>query len=466
MKADIGLIGLATMGQNLVLNMVDKGYTVAVYNRTEAKTREFSQGRSKVIPAYAIEDFIKALARPRKILLMVQAGAPVDDFIEKLIPFLEDGDIIIDGGNSNYLDTERRYNYLTQKGLRFIGMGISGGEEGARNGTSYTAGGSKEAWDLIKPILDSTAAKAHDGRPCAAWMGSGGAGHFVKMVHNGIEYADMQLISEIYSVLRFYLDFTSEELAGIFADWNRGELQSYLIEITSKILGKKENGSLVLDSILDVAGQKGTGKWAITAALDLGTPVTVIAEAVLARFLSTIKEQRIKGSILYPLKSSPKAEDKGALVDDLRKALYAAKIISYAQGFMLLKTASDNMKWHTNLGTIALVWRAGCIIRSKFLDEIYQAFNANKDLENILFYPSFVDKIRDCEESLRRVVGTCVANKIPCACLSSALAFFDASRTPNLPANLIQAQRDFFGAHTYEKTTEPRGKFFHTEWAN
>lgn len=468
MEADIGLIGLAVMGQNLVLNMDDHGFTVAVFNRTVSKVDDFIEGpaaKTKVKGFHTLKDFFKALKRPRKVMLMVKAGLPVDELIEEALPFLERGDIIIDGGNSLYLDTERRVKELDSKGLLFIGTGISGGEEGARHGPSIMPGGNPEAWPAIKPIFQAIAAKAEDGKPCCEWVGQGGAGHYVKMVHNGIEYGDMQLTSEAYQFLRDILKLSSSEMQKIFQEWNKGELASYLIEITAQILGfHDKDGKLLLDKILDAAGQKGTGKWTGISALEMGVPVTLIGEAVFARCLSSMKEERVKASTLYPLTEFKFLEDKKGFISHLKDALYAAKIISYAQGFMLMKTAAKEMRWELDYGSIALMWRAGCIIRSVFLNKIKRAYDQDKNLDNLLLDPFFRQEVQKCLTGWRLLVSTAVLGGVPVPALGTALAFFDGYRCAHLPANLLQAQRDFFGAHTYERVDEPRGKFFHTNW--
>ena len=467
MEADIGLIGLAVMGQNLVLNMNDHGFSVAVFNRTVSKVEDFLKGPAKntqIQGAHTLQEFFKLLKRPRKVMMMVKAGDAVDDLIEECLPFLEAGDIIIDGGNSFYLDTERRVKELQDKGILFVGAGISGGEEGARHGPSIMPGGNEEAWPLLKPILQSIAARADDGSPCCEWIGNGGAGHYVKMVHNGIEYGDMQLTSEAYHLLKDVVKSSSSDMQKIFTEWNRGELASYLIEITSHILGFMDHdGTLLLDKILDKAGQKGTGKWTGISALELGVPVTLIGEAVFARCLSSMKAERVKASKCY---ESPKFNftgDKKAFIGFLKEALYLAKIISYAQGFMLMRTAAEEMKWTLNYGSIALIWRAGCIIRSVFLTKIQRAYDQNKELSNLLLDPFFIEEVKRCESGLRQVVATACQAGIPVPTLGTALSFFDGYRSEKLPANLLQAQRDFFGAHTYERVDNP-GHFVHTNW--
>jgi len=468
-EADIGLIGLAVMGQNLVLNMNDHGFRVAVFNRTVSKVDQFLEGPAKnthVIGTHSLKEFFETLKRPRKVMLMVKAGAPVDELIEECLPFLEKGDILIDGGNSHYPDTERRVKSLKEKGILFMGVGVSGGEEGARHGPSIMPGGSHEAWPELKPIFQAISAKAEeDGLPCCDWVGDGGAGHYVKMVHNGIEYGDMQLICEAYQLLREVLGLKASELETIFAEWNRGSLKSYLIEITSQIFGVKDtDGSPLVEKILDVAGQKGTGKWTGISAFELGIPVTLIAESVFARCLSALKERRVKASTLFRKPKIAFSGDKKAFIEDVRAALYASKIVSYAQGFMLFAAAAEELKWKLDYGSIALMWRAGCIIRSRFLNDIKSAYVKNPKLENLLFDDFFKKEIEHAEASWRRVVSQAALWGIPTPCFSTALTFFDGLRTASLPANLLQAQRDFFGAHTYERVDQPRGKFFHTNW--
>jgi 6-phosphogluconate dehydrogenase len=467
-KADIGLIGLAVMGQNLVMNMNDHGYTVTVFNRTVQKVDEFlakAAKGSKVIGAHSLQEFFKNLKRPRKVMFMVKAGSPVDDLIEECLPFLEAGDIVIDGGNSHYPDTERRYQSLKSKGILFMGTGISGGEEGARHGPSIMPGGNKEAWPHVKPIFQAIAAKADQGEPCCDWVGEGGAGHYVKMVHNGIEYGDMQIICEAYHILSSLLGLKAPKLHSIFAKWNKTELDSYLIEITSQIFNyKDQDGEPLVEKILDVAGQKGTGKWTGISALEQGMPVTLIGEAVFARCLSAIKDQRVNLSKLYKTKMPKFEGNEEEMIEHVRFALYAAKIISYAQGFMLMRAAAAEMKWNLNYGAIAMMWRGGCIIRSKFLGKIKAAYDKNPKLENLLFDDFFQKEIAKSEKGWRHTVATAALHGIPTPCFSTALSFFDGYRSARLPANLLQAQRDFFGAHTYERIDQPRGKFFHTNW--
>ena len=470
MKAvsDIGLVGLAVMGENLVLNIESKGFSASVYNRTVEKVENFVNGRGKgknIYGAHTIEELVASLKRPRKVMLMVKAGKAVDDFIELLIPHLEPGDIIIDGGNTHFPDTNRRTKYVESKGLLYIGTGVSGGEEGALLGPSIMPGGSPEAWPSVKPIFQAIAAKVADGSPCCDWVGSDGAGHFVKMVHNGIEYGDMQLICEAYQVMKDLLGLNADDMHEVFAEWNKGELDSYLIEITRDILGyKDEDGSSVVEMILDTAGQKGTGKWTAFAALDQGIPLTLIGEAVFARCLSAQKDKRVSASKIL---NGPKAGftgDRRTFIEDLRKALLASKIVSYAQGYELMRSASDEYKWNLNYGGIALMWRGGCIIRSVFLGKIKEAFDKNPDINNIMLDPYFTEKILDAQESWRNVVTQAINAGIPVPAFTSALAYFDGFRSERLPANLLQAQRDYFGAHTYERLDKPRGEFFHTNW--
>jgi 6-phosphogluconate dehydrogenase len=467
-KADIGLVGLAVMGQNLVLNMNDHSFTVAVYNRTVSKVDEFLSGAAKgtkVIGARSIEELASLLARPRRIMLMVKAGKPVDEFIELFIPHLEPGDIIIDGGNSNYQDTMRRAALVESKGLLYIGTGVSGGEEGARRGPSIMPGGSAAAWPHVKPIFQAISAKVADGSPCCEWVGENGAGHYVKMVHNGIEYGDMQLICETYHLMKEGLDLSADEMHRVFAQWNKGKLDSYLIQITRDILGfKDEDGEPMVDKILDTAGQKGTGKWTGISALELGIPLTMVVEAVLERSLSALKDERVAASGVL---SGPKPKftgDKKAFIDDLREALYASKIVSYTQGYMLMRAAAQEYKWNLNYGGVALMWRGGCIIRSAFLGRIKEAFDRNPKLSNLLLDPYFKKQVEAAQPAWRRVVAKATQRGIPVPAMCSALAFYDGYRRAWLPANLLQAQRDYFGAHTYERVDKPRGEFFHTNW--
>lgn len=467
-KSQIGLIGLAVMGENLVLNMESKGFSVAVYNRTILKVDSFINGRAKgknIIGCYSIKELIDSLERPRKVILLVKAGKPVDDFIEMLIPHMEKGDIIIDGGNSHFPDTIRRTKYVESKELLYIGTGVSGGEEGALKGPSIMPGGSKKAWSFVKPIFQKIAAHTDDGVPCCEWVGENGAGHFVKMVHNGIEYGDMQMICETYQMMKYGLCMTNSEMESVFTRWNDGKLDSYLIEITRDILGyRDEDGNYTIDQILDTAGQKGTGKWTAIAALDEGMPLTLIGEAVFARCLSALKDERVKASKLL---SGPEIKFKGAkakLLEDLEEALYASKIISYAQGYQLMQAAAKSYGWNLNNGGIALMWRGGCIIRSVFLGKIKEAFDINPKLENLLLDPFFKDAVINAQEAWRRVVIKAVEIGIPMPAISSALAYYDGYRSGRLPANLLQAQRDYFGAHTYERVDKPRGEYFHTNW--
>ncbi len=466
-KADIGLIGLAVMGQNLVLNMNDHGYKVAVFNRTVSKVDAFLEGPAKetqIIGTHSIEELIGCLKRPRRVMLMVKAGKPVDFFIEKLEPFLEPGDIIIDGGNSRFDDTTRRTQVLKEKGLLYIGTGISGGEEGARHGPSIMPGGNPDAWPHVKEIFQAIAAKVETGEPCCDWVGEEGAGHYVKMVHNGIEYGDMQLICEAYQLMKVGLRLTGAELQKVFHNWNQGVLNSYLIEITADIFGYKEEGEPLVEKILDVAGQKGTGKWTAINALDFGMPVTLIAEAVFARCLSAIKEERVNASRILKGPDLQFDGDAKSFIDAVQFALYASKIVSYAQGFMLMRQAAKEFGWTLNYGGIALMWREGCIIRSRFLGDIKKAYDKNSNIQNLLLDDFFKAAVENAQEGWRRVVATAVQLGIPCPCFSSALAFYDGYRTERLPANLLQAQRDYFGAHTYERVDKPRGEFFHTNW--
>ena len=467
-KADIGLIGLAVMGENLVLNMERHGFTVAVFNRTVEKVDKFLAGRGKgknIIGTHSIPEFIASLKKPRKIMLMVKAGQPVDDFIELLIPHLEKGDIIIDGGNSHFPDTIRRTKYLEEKGFLYIGTGVSGGEEGALNGPAIMPGGSPEAWPHVKPIFQAIAAKVEDGTPCCDWVGENGAGHFVKMVHNGIEYGDMQLICEAYQIMKDLLGLSYPEMHQVFADWNEGDLKSYLIEITRDILAyKDEDGQPLVEKILDTAGQKGTGKWTVVASLDAGAPLTMIGEAVYARMLSAMKDERVAASKVLKGPQPEFKGDKQQFIADLGQALYAAKIVSYAQGYVLMRMAAKDFGWHLNYGGIALMWRGGGIIRSIFLGKIKEAFDQNPSLSNLLLDPFFKEKIESSQNAWRRVIATAVTNGIWVPALASALNYFDGFRNSRLPANLLQAQRDYFGAHTYERIDKPRGEFFHTNW--
>ncbi len=466
--ADIGLIGLAVMGENLVLNMESKGFTVAVFNRTVSKVDEFINGRAKgknIIGTHSLEELAASLSRPRKVMLMVKAGQPVDDFIEKLIPLLEPGDIIIDGGNSYFMDTRRRTKYVESKGLLYIGTGVSGGEEGALRGPSMMPGGSPAAWPHVKEIFQAVAAKVDDGTPCCDWVGEDGAGHFVKMVHNGIEYGDMQIINEAYHLMKELLRLTPDEQHEVFKKWDTGKLNSYLIEITADILAFKDSdGTPLVEKILDTAGQKGTGKWTVITALELGIPLTLIGESVFSRCLSAQKDLRVKASkAISGIKPHFKG-DKQQFINDLEEALYAAKIISYAQGYDLMREAAKEYNWNLNYGGIALMWRGGCIIRSAFLGDIKKAFDMNPSLENLLLDPFFKNAVQSAQESWRSVCSAALENGIPIPALSSALCYFDGFRCERLPANLLQAQRDYFGAHQYERIDKPRGEFFHTNW--
>ena len=470
-KADIGLIGLAVMGQNLALNMNNHGFIVAVYNRTTSKVDDFINASKTdpslwhVIGTHSIEELTSKLKRPRLVMLMVKAGKAVDLVIEQLIPHLEEGDIIIDGGNSLYTDSMRRTEYLEAQGLLFVGTGVSGGEEGALNGPSLMPGGSPQAWPHIKDILQSIAAKVEDGTPCCDWVGENGSGHFVKMVHNGIEYGDMQLICEAYHLMHASLGMNADEISHVFAEWNTGKLNSYLIEITSNILAfKDEDGEPLVNKILDTAGQKGTGKWTAISALESGVPLTLIGEAVFARFLSALKEERVAASQVLSGVSTISTGDKKRFIADVREALFASKIISYTQGYMLFRAAATEYGWNLNYGGIALMWREGCIIRAAFLDNIKQAFDDNPDLSNLLLAPYFKEHIASSQAAWRRVVARAVTSGIPVPAMSSALAFYDGYRHEQLPANLLQAQRDYFGAHTYERIDKPRSEFFHTNW--
>ncbi len=467
MKANIGLIGLAVMGQNLVLNMNDHGFKVAVYNRTTSTVDEFLEGPAKgtqVMGTHSLEELVDSLATPRIVMLMVKAGEVVDQYIDKLVPLLAAGDIIVDGGNSLFTDTNRRTAALREKNINYIGTGVSGGEEGARNGPSIMPGGNKAAWPTVKPIFQAISAQV-DGDPCCEWVGDNGAGHYVKMVHNGIEYGDMQLICEAYQLMSEGLGLSADEMHAIFAEWNKGELSSYLIEITAGILAyKDEDGLPLVDKILDTAGQKGTGKWTGINALDLGIPLTLIGESVFARCLSALKSERVKAAAVLPQPSKAFSGDKQAMITAIRDALYASKIISYAQGFRLMREASKEYNLALNYGEIALMWRGGCIIRSQFLNDIKKAYVANPELENLLLADFFIDAIKKADAGWRKAVILGIELGIPTPAFSSALAYYDGYRTERLPANLLQAQRDYFGAHTYERTDKPRGEFFHTDW--
>ncbi len=468
-KADIGLIGLAVMGENLVLNIESHGYSVAVFNRTTSKIDAFLSGQAKgknIIGCYSIEELIKNLKRPRKIFMLVKAGQPVDDFIEKILPHLEKGDIIIDGGNSHFPDTIRRTAYVESKGFLYIGTGVSGGEEGALKGPSIMPGGSVAAWPHIKDIFQSIAAKVEDDFPCCEWIGDNGAGHFVKMVHNGIEYGDMQMICEAYSIMRNVLNMSPHEISAVFGEWNRGQLDSYLIEITRDILAKKddETGKPMVDVIMDRAGQKGTGRWTSLAALNLGVPAQTIVEAVFARALSAIKDERLTASKILSGPGLTFDGNKSEFINMIQKALYASKICSYAQGYQLMRAAAQEYHWDLKYGEIALIWRGGCIIRAKFLGNIKEAFDQDPDLQNLLLDKYFKEAIESSQQDWRKVIATAVEYGVPVPAFSSALAYYDGYRSAVLPANLLQAQRDYFGAHTYERLDKPRGEFFHTNW--
>ncbi len=467
-KADIGLIGLAVMGENLVLNMESKGFTVAVFNRTVEKVEKFVSGRGagkNFIGCASIEEFCASLERPRKVMMLVKAGGAVDNLIEQVLPYLEEGDIIIDGGNSHYPDTIRRTEYVESKGLLYIGTGVSGGEEGALLGPSIMPGGSPAAWESVKPIFQKISAHTEAGEPCCEWVGSDGAGHFVKMVHNGIEYGDMQMICETYQMMKEGLGLSNEEMHDVFKEWNESELDSYLIEITRDILGyKTEEGEAVIDAILDTAGQKGTGKWTAVSALDCGQPLTLIGEAVFARCLSALKDERVAASKVLSGPGTTFDGDKAAMIEDLKQALYASKIVSYAQGYQLMRAAAEEHGWTLNNGEIALMWRGGCIIRSVFLGKIKEAFDSNPDLVNLLLDPFFKNAVETAQASWRRVIMKSAELGIPMPAIGAALAYFDGYRSERLPANLLQAQRDYFGAHTYERLDKPRGEFFHTNW--
>jgi len=467
-QADIGLVGLAVMGENLILNMESRGFTVACFNRTTSKVDDFVNGRAKgkkIVGAHSVAELVGALKRPRKVMMMVKAGKAVDDFIEQVLPLLEPGDILIDGGNTHYPDTMRRAALVESRGMLYVGTGVSGGEEGALTGPSIMPGGTPAAWPHVKPIFQAIAARIEDGTPCCDWVGENGAGHFVKMVHNGIEYGDMQLICEAYDLLQRLVGLQAAEMHDVFAEWNRGELDSYLIEITRDILAYKDaDGTPLVDKILDTAGQKGTGKWTGIEALELGIPLTLIGEAVFSRCLSAIKEERVAASKVL---SGPRPRiegDRKAFVEDVRKALYASKIVSYAQGYTLMRAAAKERGWNLNYGGVALMWRGGCIIRSAFLGKIKEAFDKDPALSNLLLDPFFRDKVLASQDAWRRVVAAAAVNGVPVPAFMTALSYFDGFRAGRLPANLLQAQRDYFGAHTYERVDKPRGQFFHTNW--
>ncbi len=467
-EADIAVVGLAVMGENLILNMESKGFKVACYNRTTSKVDDFTAGRAagkNIIGTHSVEELVKSLKRPRKLMMMIKAGGAVDAFIDQVLPLLEPGDILIDGGNTHFPDTDRRLKRVEEAGLLYIGTGVSGGEEGALKGPSIMPGGSPEAWEHVKPIFQGISAKTDAGEACCEWVGNGGAGHFVKMVHNGIEYGDMQMICETYQMMKQGLGFSNEEMHEVFSEWNAGVLDSYLIEITRDILGyKDENGAFTLDQILDSAGQKGTGKWTAISALDLGQPLTLIGEAVFARCLSAIKDERVEASKLLSGPNATFDGDKAKMIEDLKQALYASKIVSYAQGYQLMRAAAEEYGWSLNYGGIAMMWRGGCIIRSAFLGDIKKAFEKDSELSNLLLDDFFKSAVQDAQDAWRRVVSSAVTMGIPMPAIGAALAYFDGYRSERLPANLLQAQRDYFGAHTYERVDKPRGEFFHTNW--
>ncbi len=467
-KGDIAVIGLAVMGQNLILNMNDHGFTVVAFNRTVSKVDDFLNKEAKgtnVIGAHSIQEMVSLLKKPRRVMLMVKAGKPVDEFIEHLLPVLEPGDIIIDGGNSLFEDTIRRTKYVESRGLLYIGTGVSGGEEGARRGPSIMPGGSPAAWPHVKDIFQKIAAKVDDGAPCCDWVGENGAGHYVKMVHNGIEYGDMQLICEAYNLMKTGLGMTADEMHAVFAEWLKGELNSYLIEITRDILAfKDKDGQPLVDKILDTAGQKGTGKWTVMSSQELGIPITLIAEAVYARMLSALKDDRVAASKKLRGPKPIIKGDRAKIIEDIRQALYASKIVSYAQGYMLMRAAAQQYNWNLNYGGVALMWRGGCIIRSVFLGKIKEAFDRNPKLANLMLDPFFRKALNRSHRAWRNTVATAAKKGIPVPAFSTALAFYDGYRSERLPANLLQAQRDYFGAHTYERLDQPRGQFFHTNW--
>jgi 6-phosphogluconate dehydrogenase len=467
-RGDIAVIGLAVMGQNLIMNMNDHGYTVVAFNRTVSKVDDFlaeAAKDSKVIGAHSVEEVVAQLKRPRRVMLMVKAGDPVDQTIEHVLPHLEAGDIIIDGGNSLFTDTERRLKYVESEGLLYIGTGVSGGEDGARHGPSIMPGGSPDAWPHVKDIFQAIAAKVEDGSPCCEWVGQGGAGHYVKMVHNGIEYGDMQLIGEAYQLMKSYLGMGADEIAQVFAEWNKGELDSFLIQITAEILAYKDtDGQPLVDKILDTAGQKGTGKWTVISSAELGQPATLITEAVYARVISSLKDQRLAAAKVLSGPEAQPPQDRTAFIESIRQALYASKIISYTQGYMLMQAAAAEYGWDLNYGGIALMWRGGCIIRSRFLGDIKSAFDKNPALSNLLLDEFFIKAVDTNQNGWRSTIQQAIAAGVPLPAMSSALAFYDGYRSKQLPANLLQAQRDYFGAHTYELTDKPRGEFFHTNW--
>ena len=467
-KAEIGLIGLAVMGENLVMNMESKGFTIAVYNRSTEKVDNFINGRAKgkkIIGCRSVEELVQALEKPRKVMMMIRAGQAVDDMISQLLPLLEPGDVIIDGGNSYFKDTIRRTAEVTEKGLLYLGTGVSGGEEGALNGPCLMPGGNKEAWKLLQPIFTAISAKVEGDIPCCEWIGENGAGHFVKMVHNGIEYGDMQLICEAYQMMRDGMGMSSAQMHKVFEAWNHSELDSYLMEITADIMGHQdENGETTVEKILDVAGQKGTGKWTCIAALDEKVPLTLINEAVASRCISDMKEERVQAGKSYERSNKMIADVKEEFIEDIRKALYASKIISYAQGYSLMRSAAKEYDWDLKFGNIALIWRGGCIIRSAFLGKIKEAFDRDPNLSNLILDPYFKSVIEDCLPSWRKVVATATEYGIPMPAMNAALSWFDSYTCANLPANLLQAQRDYFGAHMYERIDRPRGEMYHTNW--
>ena len=467
-KAEIGLIGLAVMGENLVMNMESKGFTIAVYNRSTEKVDKFINGRAKgkkIIGCRSVEELVQALEKPRKVMMMIRAGQAVDDMISQLLPLLEPGDVIIDGGNSYFKDTIRRTAEVTEKGLLYVGTGVSGGEEGALNGPCLMPGGNKEAWKLLQPIFTAISAKVEGDIPCCEWIGENGAGHFVKMVHNGIEYGDMQLICEAYQMMRDGMGMSSAQMHKVFEAWNHSELDSYLMEITADIMGHQdENGETTVEKILDVAGQKGTGKWTCIAALDEKVPLTLINEAVASRCISDMKEERVQAGKSYERSNKMIADVKEEFIEDIRKALYASKIISYAQGYSLMRSAAKEYDWDLKFGNIALIWRGGCIIRSAFLGKIKEAFDRDPNLSNLILDPYFKGVIEDCLPSWRKVVATATEYGIPMPAMNAALSWFDSYTCANLPANLLQAQRDYFGAHMYERIDRPRGEMYHTNW--
>ena len=467
-KAEIGLIGLAVMGENLVMNMESKGFTIAVYNRSTEKVDNFINGRAKgkkIIGCRSVEELVQALEKPRKVMMMIRAGQAVDDMISQLLPLLEPGDVIIDGGNSYFKDTIRRTAEVTEKGLLYVGTGVSGGEEGALNGPCLMPGGNKEAWKLLKPIFTAISAKVEGDIPCCEWIGENGAGHFVKMVHNGIEYGDMQLICEAYQMMRDGMGMSSAQMHKVFEAWNHSELDSYLMEITADIMGHQDkNGQTTVEKILDVAGQKGTGKWTCIAALDEKVPLTLINEAVASRCISDMKEERVQAGKSYERSNKMIADVKEEFIEDIRKALYASKIISYAQGYSLMRSAAKEYDWDLKFGNIALIWRGGCIIRSAFLGKIKEAFDRDPNLSNLILDPYFKSVIEDCLPSWRKVVATAIEYGIPMPAMNAALSWFDSYTCANLPANLLQAQRDYFGAHMYERIDRPRGEMYHTNW--